>query len=499
MGADIDRDTFSPEEESRFVMRLQHCLTALESLLGRPGFGEGQTRVGLELELSLVGDDGRPLLRNQEVIAATDVERVEVELDRFNLEYNARPVPLAGAPFTSLLDDVTDALTGLRATAARFDGRIAAVGILPTLRESDLQRDALTDVPRFRAISSRIRALRNAPFEVRVDGPEPIRITCDDVTLEGANTSLQIHLQVHPQRFARVFNAAQIATAPVLALAGNSPVVAGRQGWEETRVAVFRQAVDDRGPSARWSPARVSFGNGWLKSGGHELFAEAVALHTPLLPVCSEEQPLDVLAEGGTPGLDELRLHNGTVWRWNRPVYDPSDGGHLRIEFRSLPSGPTATDMLANVALLLGLTAALARESWWMTVALPFRYAEYNFNEAARVGLDATLLWPSKRAPSPRPVQVRTLLNDLIPLADEGLESVGVLPEERARHLDVLRARLESGQTGSRWQRSTLIALERDGMPRERALVEMVDRYLEHSASERPVHEWPAPTTGRSS
>ncbi|MFN8108662.1 MAG: glutamate--cysteine ligase [Thermoleophilia bacterium] len=492
MGLQIDRDTFDADDEERFALRLRHCLTALDTVLARPGFGEGPTRIGMELELSLVDASGRPLMRNEEVLSACRVPRMAVELDRFNVEYNSLPRPVAGAPFTTLATEVREALTGVGEAAAEYGGRVAAVGILPTLEERDLQRDALTDQPRFRALSSRIRQLRQAPFRVRLDGRELIDITCDDVTLEGANTSLQVHLQVTPAQFARAYNAAQIATGPVLAVCGNSPILAGRLGWEETRVALFRQAVDDRGPTASWRPARVSFGHGWVRNGPAELFAESVALHAPLLPVCGDEDPLWAVGNGHLPELAELRLHHGTVWRWNRAVYDPDGAGSVRLEMRALPAGPTVRDMLANVAFLVGLTAALSREVQWMTAALPFRFAEHNFIQAARAGMDATLLWPAHRAPSPRPVHIGELIHDLLPVADAGLALLDVDPDERRTHLTVIEERVGRGVTGARWQRDTMRAAELR-MGRSRGLAHMLDRYLDLAVTDEPVHTWPMP------
>lgn len=459
-------------------------------MLALPGFSQGPQRLGMELEMSLVDDAGRPLLRNDDVLAAYRGERLDVELNRFNVEYNSVPVLLTGAPFSALGADMRAALTETSRAAATCGGHVVMAGILPTLREGDLQSDALTDRPRFRALSERIRQVRQAPFRVYVDGRESVDITCDDVTLEGANTSLQVHLQTTPGDFARVFNAAQIGTGPVLALCGNSPFLCGRLGWEETRVALFRQAVDDREPTGAWRPARVSFGHGWARAGAHELFAETVALHAPLLPVCGDDDPAAEVAAGQLPQLSDLRLHHGTVWRWNRAIYDPGDGGSLRLEMRALPAGPTVADMTANAALLVGVTEAIAEETDWMVAALPFRYAEYNFIEAARRGLDATFLWPARRAPSPRPVAARDLLARLIDAADVGLESAGVAADERERQLSVLRGRLRSGQTGSVWQRNAVAAHE-PKLGRERALARMLEAYMELSYGGEPVHTWP--------
>jgi hypothetical protein len=317
-------------------------------------------------------------------------------------------------------------------------------------------------------------------------------MTWDEVTLEGANTSLQYHLRVAPEDFARVYNAAQLATGPVLAVSGNSPLFLGRRLWEETRVALFRQAVDDRGESGNgWNGhGRVSFGHGWVREGAYELFAEAVALHPPLLPVVGPEQPLESVAAGKLPGLHELRLHQSTVWTWNRAIYDPKDGGHLRVELRALPAGPTVVDMVANGAFLLGLTLGLSERLDALLPAIPFHHARGNFYRAACQGLDATMLWPTEVAPSPRALPVTELVPELLPLARRGLVTAGVDAEDADAMLAIIENRLAARRTGARWQRQVLTRLE-ERMSRADALSALLERYLTHAGSNQPVHTWP--------
>jgi hypothetical protein len=366
------------------------------------------------------------------------------------------------------------------------------IGILPTLTAADFARPVLSDSRRYRALSSGIRRLRHSPFPIRIEGTDRLELDCDDVTLEGAATALQIHLRVPPTRFAAVYNAAQIATAPALAIAGNSPLFLGKRLWEETRVALFQQATDDRSDSdeAAHLHPRVTFGHGWVREGPHELFAEAVALHPALLPVMGHESPLEVVAAGGLPKLEELRLHQGTVWAWNRAVYDPQGEGHVRIEFRALPSGPTSVDMVANGAFMLGLTLGLAERVDALLPALPFWQARRNFKQAARYGLNATLLWPAEAAPSPRVLPAVELVKQLLPVARRGLVAAGVEAAEADGLLDIIAQRVALKQTGARWQRAVLERLEAH-MPRQDALAAMLERYLELSEEGLPVHTWP--------
>ena len=490
MGTEIERDRFDEADHARFAARLTENLEALAQLLARPRFGEGPAMIGAELEMSLVDRAGRPLMINQSLLAEMGDPRFTVELNRFNIECNSSPTLLAGSPFSALQDELSGALE-LVDDALGSRGRPAIVGILPTLAAVDLEAGAMTDIPRYRALAEGLLRHRSQPFRIAISGADPLEVHSNAVTLEGANTSLQVHLKVDPRRYADVYDAAQMATAPALAMACNAPSFLGHLLWEETRVVLFKQAVDDRRTRdrAEHPVARVAFGTGWLHGqGALDLFREGVALHQPLLPVCGEEDSLSTVRAGGVPALAELRLHNGTVWRWNRPVYDPADGGHLRIELRALPAGPTLVDMMADAAFLLGLTFALADGDPYRDVT-PFDSAHSNFYRAAQFGLDAELAWPLGGGRLSL-LSARELVTELLPRARSGLLSAGVDVAEVERLIGVIEARLAAGVTGARWQRQRIMALE-PRLGRRGALNQMFAEYLEHSAAGQPVHTWP--------
>ncbi|MBA3452279.1 MAG: glutamate--cysteine ligase, partial [Deltaproteobacteria bacterium] len=423
MGLEVDREHFEDEDYVAFDARLRACLEALRELMARPGFGVAPLSVGAEVELDLIDSSGDPFPRSRELLARIKDPRVTLEIDRFNLEINSTPVPLAGSPFTALGIEIDELLEKIAGVAAGDGAQPIAIGILPSLHAMHLQSSALiTDRMRYRAMGAGLRRLKQAPFQISIEGTDRLEIECEDVTVEGANTSLQLHLRVPPQDFAAMHHAAQIATAPVLAVAGNSPLLLGKRLWEETRIALFRQSVDDRplGDVDDWRPARVSFGHGWVRTGAHELFAESVALYEPLLPIIGPEDPIACVRSGGVPTLAELRLHHGTIWRWNRAVYDAASDGHLRIELRTLPSGPTVTDMMANAAFLVGLVVAIAPEVETWLPGLTFGHARRNFYSAARHGLAAELLWSPAAGERVRAVSARELAERLLPVARAG-------------------------------------------------------------------------------
>lgn len=493
MGRQLERDHFTDDEFREFDERVAQQLAALALVLGRDGFGDGPATLGAELELNLVDARGRPLGVNLEVLARARDARCTTEIDRFNVEVNCSPVPAAGAPFSAIGAEMGALLARLGEAAAPVGARVVPIGILPTLTPADLTRDALTDLPRYRALAHGLKRWRDAPFRLRMDGADPLDLTADDVTFEGANTSMQLHLRVPASSYARTYNAAQLVTPVALALGGNSPTFCGHRLWDETRVALFKQSLDHRDAEAvrRRLPARVAYGYGWVRQGAWELFAEAASLYPSILPwlEAEREDAAGVARAGGVPALRELRLHHGTVWRWNRAIYDAGDGGHLRIEFRALPAGPTTADMMASAAFLAGLTMAFRDRVDALLPTMPFVYCEANFYRAAQDGIESTLLWPEPSAPSPRLVPARELAARLLPLAAEGLAQLGVDDAEVARCQDVIEGRLATRTTGARWQRRVL-ARHAGGTPTPEALARLLEAYLAECRTGRPVHEW---------
>jgi len=491
MGLAIDKEEFEDQDYFHFAERLQQSLRILDELLSRPGFGEGPPTLGAELELPIIDKTGQAFPINRSLLAQSADSSLQLELDRFNIEYNTAPVAMSGCPFSTLQTQLTDAISNINELAAAQGGRVVPIGILPTLSEADLQSQALTDLPRYRALSWALRHQRHAPFEVRIDGKEPLTITCNDVTMEGANTSLQLHLRVPPHEFANQYNIAQLVTPIAVGVAANSPIFVGHQLWDETRIALFKQAIDYRPPHEKdWSqPARVSYGNGWIRDGAYEMFAEAVGLFPPLLPFLSDSSPMESHRDGKLPALEELRLHQGTVWRWNRAIYDPSSDGHLRIELRALPSGPTPMDMAANAAFLIGMILGLRPQVQHLLPIFPFDYTHRNFYRAAQVGLDAQLLWPSQTPPSPCEIPLRELARTMLPVAKQGLCEAGVTEQEAERMLGVIHRRLDTGINGATWQRELLNQFEQR-LPRREALAAMLERYLIKSHEGQPVTEW---------
>ncbi|MEQ9547704.1 MAG: hypothetical protein RIK85_17020 [Marinobacter sp.] len=490
MGLSIKKAEFSADEFERFAAKVQTDLKALTRLLNRPDFGEGELSIGAEVEFYIVNSDLRVQPMNTEIAARVQDPQLTIELNRFNLEYNLSPQAFKGEPFARTEQELLAAIRRINRHAASLDGELVPIGILPTLRQSDIGAEAMTDVPRYHALSNALLKQRGEPFSIHIGGNDVIDLEADDVYMEGANTSFQLHWRVPAHRFADYFNAVQLVTPIVLALASNSPSLFGHHLWDETRIALFKQSIDSRSPSRKtWRhPPRVYYGNGWARSAW-ELFAASASLYPPILPVMSDEDPMAVVERGEVPELAELRLHQGTTWPWNRAIFDHADGGHLRIEIRSMPAGPTAVDMCANGLFLIGAALAVLDDIDHLTSILPFHYTEHNFYRAAKYGIDAEIIWPQKDQVQLQDAPLLTVARELLPRAREALKQTALDEAEIQRLLGIIEGRIESAITGARWQRHITESLVSSLGPDE-AFRSMLSLYMANQKKNIPLHEW---------
>jgi hypothetical protein len=489
MGKDLVTAVFSPHDRVLFRRKVRDCLDVLGGMLDSEPFEADGPTTGLEIEINLVDADAGPAMRNAEILADLGDPRFQPELGRFNLELNVPPRRLAGAGLAEFEGDILDALRGASECARKDECHLLLIGMLPTLAPSHLVLANLSDNERFRALDAEIAGARGDDFRIRINGAEDLVSSSDTIAPEASCTSTQFHIQVAPDDFGRYWNASQAIAGVQLALGANSPFLYGRRLWAETRIPFFEQATDARPEefSAQGVRPRVWFGDRWIDSV-LDLYEENVRYFPPLLPELSDEDPAAILASGGIPQLYELRLHNGTVYRWNRPVYDVSGGRpHLRVENRVLPSGPSVADLVANAAFYFGLVRQLADEDPPVWACLGFAAAEANFRAGARDGIAARLTWPGLGE-----VPVTTLVRDvLLPRARSGLDRLGVHPAQRDRLLGIIEDRCRTGRNGATWQTGAVRAAEERGLDRAAALREMTQRYLEYQRSNEPVHTWP--------
>jgi gamma-glutamyl:cysteine ligase YbdK (ATP-grasp superfamily) len=486
MGRDVELRTFSREDRTRYRDKVRRNLDVFTRMLRESTFEAGAPMTGLEIELNLVDADGDPVMRNASVLDEIADPDFVTELGQFNVEINVPPRLLAERGLTAFEEQVRTSLNHAEERAAALDTHLVMIGILPTLTGQHLTTETLSANPRYALLNDQIFAARGEDMQILIDGVERLHVQCDSIAPEAACTSAQFHVQVSPENFANYWNAAQAVAGIQVALGANAPFLFGRELWRETRVPLFEQATDTRAEElkAQGVRPRVWFGERWITSI-FDLFEENVRYFPALLPITEDEDPAELLDRGEIPKLPELTLHNGTIYRWNRPVYAVVGGKpHVRVENRVLPAGPTVADIMANAAFYFGLVRHLAEEDRPVWSQMSFNAAEENFHSGARHGIDATMYWPGLgNLPA-----TELVLRRLLPMAAEGLDQWGVAPAERDRYLGIIAGRCLAERNGSTWQ---VLASHRTSATRAEGLRTMLCEYRERMHSNVPVHEWP--------
>jgi CBS domain-containing protein len=481
-------DALDPETIRVFTRAVLRDLQALERMLREGLVESGPRRFGAEQELFLVGEGWRPAGVAPQVLERLADGPFTPELALFNLEANLEPRTLGPGTFRSV-EERLDTLVSAAREAAREEGaEVVLCGTLPTLVKSDLSLENITPKPRYRALNDALTAMRGGEYQLRIEGVDELLIRHDSVMLEACNTSCQVHLQVGPEEFPTVYNAAQLALAPVLAAAVNSPLLFGRRLWAETRIALFQQSLDTRSHTAslRELQPRVRFGDAWVNASVAELFSDDLARFRVLLAGPVPPDPMAELDQGRLPRLEALQLYNSTVYRWNRPCFGVNgDAAHIRIESRALPAGPSVVDEVANAAFWTGLVLGIAERFGNPAELIPFSEVRGNFLSAAREGLSAGFRWidgETWTAPE-------LIVSELLPLAQGGLEGAGVSGAEIDRYLGVLRERVRSRRTGARWMLESLDAMGERGTRSER-MAALTAAMASRQTGGSPVHAW---------
>jgi CBS domain-containing protein/gamma-glutamylcysteine synthetase len=490
MGVRDRNNTTDSEQIRAFTKDLLEDLHAIERIIDEGLIESGVRRIGAEQEMFIVDHAMHPSMRALDILKRLNHPQFTTELAQFNMEVNLTPQEMVDDCLRRMEQELEGLLTQARRAANALGSRLLLTGILPTVTQKDLALESMTPEKRYRQLNSTMVAHRGAKFNMLIKGLDELRARHDNVMFEACNASFQIHFQVGADEFANLYNLAQTVAAPVVALAVNSPVFLQHRLWSETRVALFQQSVDTRSETlqARRVRPRVVFGDRWVDKSVLEIFREDIARFRVLLSTDRGESPLEMLDRGVLPRLRALRLHNGTIYRWNRPCYGVHDGhAHLRIEFRALPSGPTILDEIANATFFFGLMTALSEEHDNITKVMNFDDAQHNFMMACRYGLKARLQWIGGETFSADEL----ILDRLLPLAREGLKAKRIRPRDIARYMGVLEERAESGQTGSQWALDSLAAMADKGNLEERYRALTSCMYTRHVEG-RPVHVWPS-------
>ncbi|MDI2129730.1 glutamate--cysteine ligase [Yinghuangia seranimata] len=490
MGEKVDQVEFTRSDRQRYRHKLRRCLATLERLVELGRFESPRKLMGVEIELNLTDADGLPCMVNDAVLDSIASPDFQTELGQFNIEVNIPPHRLAGPVFSELAEELRTSLDYADRKAADSGARIVMIGILPTLTDAHMVLENLSHNPRYTLLNDQILMARGEDIRLQIEGVERLDTTSTTIAPEAACTSVQLHLQVTPDNFAAAWNAAQSVSGVQVALGANSAFLFGRELWRETRPILFEQSCDTRPEELIAQGVRplTWFGERWIDSVV-DLFTENVRYFPSLLPICDDEDPVEALDRGDVPHLRELKLHNGTIYRWNRPVYDVARGKpHLRVENRVLPAGPTVADIIANSAFYYGVLRSLVEDETPVWRRMPFEQAAENFHTGARLGIEAPIGWPGfGRVPV-----TELVLRELLPRAYRGLDAWGIDPRERDEYLGIIEQRCLRRTNGAAWQSAMFHhARDRMGLDRLGALRAMTLRYAEHMRDGEPVHTWP--------
>lgn len=477
MGQEINRCEFSEDDRKHFGERLDDETRQLEACFRDDRFGHASGTCGLEMEGWLVDGNADPAPENEAFLEALDNPLVVPELSRFNFEINTTPQVPAPRMFRSMHEQLHETWSTCERTARTLGLFPLHIGTLPTLRDDAMTLANMSPMQRYYALNQQVLQKRQgSPLAIDIKGNQDhLHVEHWDVMTEAATTSLQIHLQLENSSAVRFYNAAHILSAPMVALCANSPYLFGHELWEESRIPLFEQAVAVPAFYDREAHLieRVTFGTGYCTDSMMEVFRENRDSFPPLLPLLYPE---------GNHQLEHLRLHNGTIWRWNRPLVDFDGAGNatLRLEHRVAPAGPSLPDSIANIVFFYGLIHYLAELDDAPEHRLGFGPAAANFYRAARKGMGATVFWLDGHEYGLREL----LLEELIPATDRTLRKLGIAGEDIQAYLhNIIGERVRTGQTGAAWQRGYIARYGRDFRA-------MTQAYQRNQSRQIPVHQW---------
>lgn len=484
--------SLSSQTKTEFLRHLIDDIEALEHMIENGLIESGITRIGAEQEFCLVNDNLRPAMTGPRILAEIDDPHFTSELAQWNLEINLDPRDAGPGCLKSMDSQLHRLLRAARENAQANACDVLLTGILPTIRKSELDFKYMTPNPRYRVLDKILKELRGEDFSLFIEGVDEINLKHNSILFEACNTSFQVHLQIDPSEFADRYNWAQVLAGPVLAASVNSPILLGKELWSESRIALFRQSIEIRHASnyIRDRQPRVAFGHDWLQSSAVEIFKSDIAYYMLIIAAeLDQENSMEMLRNGTTPQLKAMNLHNGTLYKWNRACYGVGNGKpHLRIENRYIPAGPTPQDEMANAAFWIGLMQAMpdeCRGNW--DQHFYFQEVRCNFLKAARNGLFNELVWFGK------PVEAaKLILDQLLPLAETGLQNIGVPREEYDVYLKTIEQRVARKQTGASWIIDSLRSLRAKNTVDESIL--MITRYMREAClDDEPVHQWKTP------
>lgn len=475
------------EAKRLFTRAVLNDLRALELMIEKGYIESGARRIGAEQEMFITDNDYSPNLTALNILEDIHDDRFTNEIALFNIEANLTPRLYQGKCLSEMEEEIKEVISIAKKHAGNHDSKIILAGILPTLRQMDLTMDSITPVDRYYELNDRLKEIRGSDFRMDIRGVDELSVTHDNFMLEAMNTSFQVHFQVSGNEFVNMYNLSQAVTAPLMALAVNSGLIHHFRLWHESRIAVFQNSIDTRSTThqKRGTQPRVHFGNEWIESIV-DVFRDDISRFSVVLTSEYEEDPVAMVEAGEMPKLKALMLHNGTVYRWNRPCYGVKDNvAHLRIENRVLPSGPSVIDEVSNAAFYFGLMSGMSQKHKDITEVLRFSNARNNFLQACRNGLECHFNWVHGESLS----ATELIKNELLPIAESGLKSAGLDKDDIERYLTTIAKRVETKQTGAKWAIKSITEMEKSIHPDEKVR-SIVAAMHENQIHDKPIHKW---------
>ncbi len=471
MGSEISHRTFTKEDFIAFDKALYSEHEYIKALFdkGSELFSD-KYRIGYELEVCILDSSNQPNPINKQILGTIDSPLFTNELAKYDLEINGNVFELDEETPQKLDNDLLSLWKQGQESAKKFDAKLGLFGVLPSLKLEHFNKELYqSDMHRYTLVSQRMRELRHESVKILFHGEDEIALQKDDVMLEALGTSLQIHLQIPFDRSVEYYHAALLASVVLVGFGANSPLVLGKRAWHESRIAIFEQSVDTRNKDQRdhGDETRVHFAHGYIDSW-LDLFDQNKMFKIIFADVKNRPES----------DLHHFNLHNGTIWRWIRPILDKDkEGKHtLRLELRVLPSGPTLIDTQANIWFFIGLIEGLVKSKIDLK-KIPFETLKDDFYAVAKTGLDTDFHEPKEA----KKVSLKEwILNDGLRITRMGLDSFGI--NDTNAYLNIIKERTTSGQNGAVWQ------LEH--FKKFNSIIKLMEDYMKNSEQNIPVHKW---------
>ena len=471
MGSEISHREFTEKDFMAFQKALDAEFEYVKTLfeIGCKVFSD-RYRIGYELEVCILTENNLPNPINKKILDDIDSPLFTNELARYDLEINGNVFELDHTSPEKLNEDLLSLWKQVQNAAKKFDARIGLFGVLPSLKLEHFNKEVYqSDMHRYTLVSQRIKELRHESVKILFHGEDEVSLEKDDVMFEALGTSLQVHLQIPFDQAVEYYHAALLASVILVGFGANSPLVLGKRAWHESRIAIFEQSVDTRDKERRehGEERRVHFAHGYIDSW-LDLFEQNKMFKIIFADV--KEQP--------ESDLHHFNLHNGTIWRWIRPILGKDkDGKHtLRLELRVLPSGPTLIDTEVNIWFFIGLIHGLVQSKINLK-KIPFETLKDDFYSVAKHGLQTEFHEPENA----QKVSLKEwILNEGMTITKMGLDALGI--HHTDRYLDTIKQRTSSGQNGASWQ------LEH--FKKFNSIPKLMEDYMKNSEQNIPVHKW---------